>query len=104
MGVRSMTDRLVVTILGCGSPAGGRGPGGVDGKGDWGDCEPANPKNRRWRCSALIQRESANGITSVLVDTSPDLREQLLAAGVARIDGVVITHDHADQLHGIDDL
>ncbi|HEX4160726.1 MAG TPA: MBL fold metallo-hydrolase [Rhizomicrobium sp.] len=99
-----MTDRLIITILGCGSSGGVPRLGGVDGKGDWGACDPANPRNRRWRCSILVQRESANGITSVLVDTSPDLREQLLAAGVARLDGVVITHDHADQLHGIDDL
>jgi phosphoribosyl 1,2-cyclic phosphate phosphodiesterase len=99
-----MTDRLVVTILGCGSSGGVPRVGGTDGKGDWGDCDPANPRNRRWRCSVLVQRESPNGVTSVLVDTSPDLREQLLAAGVARLDGVIITHDHADQLHGIDDL
>ncbi|HEY3637656.1 MAG TPA: MBL fold metallo-hydrolase [Rhizomicrobium sp.] len=99
-----MTDRLLVTILGCGSSGGVPRLGGEDGKGDWGACDPTNPRNRRWRCSALVQRQSESGITSVLVDTSPDLREQLLAAGVARIDGVVITHDHADQLHGIDDL
>jgi phosphoribosyl 1,2-cyclic phosphate phosphodiesterase len=78
--------------------------GGADGRGDWGACDRANPKNRRWRCSVLVQRESAEGVTSVLVDTSPDLREQLLSVGVSRIDGVIITHDHADQLHGIDDL
>jgi phosphoribosyl 1,2-cyclic phosphate phosphodiesterase len=90
--------------LGCGSSGGVPRLGGADGKGDWGACDPTNPKNRRWRCSALVQRESESGVTSVLVDTSPDLREQLLAAGVARIDGVIITHDHADQLHGIDDL
>jgi phosphoribosyl 1,2-cyclic phosphate phosphodiesterase len=99
-----MSDRLIVTILGCGSSGGVPRIGGADGKGDWGACDPSNPRNRRWRCSALVQRESAEGVTSVLVDTSPDLREQLLAAGVARLDGVIITHDHADQLHGIDDL
>ena len=99
-----MTDRLIVTILGCGSSGGVPRIGGADGKGDWGACDPANPKNRRWRCSALIQRQSENGVTSVLVDTSPDMREQLLAVGAARLDGVIITHDHADQLHGIDDL
>jgi phosphoribosyl 1,2-cyclic phosphate phosphodiesterase len=99
-----MSDRLTITILGCGSSGGVPRLGGADGKGDWGACDPANPKNRRWRCSALVQRESENGVTSLLVDTSPDLREQLLAVGVARLDGVVITHDHADQLHGIDDL
>lgn len=99
-----MTDRLVVTILGCGSSGGVPRLGGPDGKGDWGACDPANPRNRRWRCSILVQRQSESGTTSVLVDTSPDLREQLLAAGVSRLDGVIITHDHADQLHGIDDL
>ncbi|HTT82430.1 MAG TPA: MBL fold metallo-hydrolase [Rhizomicrobium sp.] len=99
-----MTDRLVVTILGCGSSSGVPRLGGADGKGDWGACDPGNPKNRRWRCSLLVQRQSARGTTSVLVDTSPDLREQMLAAGAAWLDGVIITHDHADQLHGIDDL
>ncbi|HEX3663784.1 MAG TPA: MBL fold metallo-hydrolase [Rhizomicrobium sp.] len=99
-----MSDRLVVTILGCGSSGGVPRIGGPDGKGDWGACDPANPRNRRWRCSALVQRQSDSGITSVLVDTSPDMREQLLSVGTARLDGVIITHDHADQLHGIDDL
>lgn len=99
-----MTDQLVVTVLGCGSSGGVPRLGGPGGKGDWGACDPANPKNRRWRCSILVQRQSDSGTTSVLVDTSPDLREQLLAVGVSRLDGVVITHDHADQLHGIDDL
>jgi phosphoribosyl 1,2-cyclic phosphate phosphodiesterase len=99
-----MTDRLIVTILGCGSSGGVPRLGGADGKGDWGACEPSNPKNRRWRCSALIQRKTLYGTTSLLVDTSPDLREQLLAANAAWLDGVIITHDHADQLHGIDDL
>jgi len=99
-----MTDRLILTILGCGSSGGVPRLGGADGKGDWGACDPSNPRNRRWRCSALVQRKTLYGTTSLLVDTSPDLREQLLAAGVARLDGVIITHDHADQLHGIDDL
>jgi phosphoribosyl 1,2-cyclic phosphate phosphodiesterase len=99
-----MTDRLVVTILGCGSSGGVPRLGGVDGKGEWGACDPKNPRNRRWRCSILVQRESPAGTTSLLVDTSPDMREQLLAAHVSRLDGVIITHDHADQLHGIDDL
>ncbi|MGH6877778.1 MAG: MBL fold metallo-hydrolase [Rhizomicrobium sp.] len=99
-----MSDRLIVTILGCGSSGGVPRLGGPGGKGEWGACDPANPKNRRWRCSILVQRESAGGTTSLLVDTSPDLREQLLAAGVSRLDGVIVTHDHADQLHGIDDL
>jgi phosphoribosyl 1,2-cyclic phosphate phosphodiesterase len=99
-----MTDRLTITILGCGSSAGVPRIGGPDGAGDWGACDPGNPKNRRWRCSILVQRQSEGGVTTLLVDTSPDLREQLLAAQVSRLNGVIITHDHADQLHGIDDL
>ncbi len=84
-----------VTILGCG------GSGGVPLVGnDWGACDPANPKNRRLRVSILVEA----GDTTVLVDTSPDLRQQLLAAGVARLDAVLYTHTHADHLHGIDDL
>ncbi len=90
---------LSLTILGCGSSAGvprvGQG---------WGACDPANPRNRRRRCSALIERISPGGATTVLIDTSPDLREQLIEAGVKRLDGVLITHPHADHTHGIDDL
>ena len=92
---------LEVRILGCGSS------GGVPRLGEgapyWGACDPANPKNRRSRCSVLVTRWE-KGETRVLVDTSPDLREQLLAAKIGRLDGVLITHDHADQLHGLDDL
>jgi phosphoribosyl 1,2-cyclic phosphate phosphodiesterase len=99
-----MLGSLDVTILGCGSSGGVPRLGGVDETGFWGACDPANPKNRRRRCSLLVRRKSAGGETRVLVDTSPDLREQLLAAKVARLDGVLVTHDHADQLHGMDDL
>ena len=99
-----MTDILEATVLGSGSSSGVPRLGGPDGAGDWGVCDPANPKNRRRRCSLLVRRKSSAGETLVLVDTSPDLREQLLAAHVAKLDGVLITHDHADQLHGIDDL
>lgn len=99
-----MTDRLEAVILGSGSSSGVPRLGGPDGAGDWGACDPANPKNRRRRCSLLVRRKGAQGETSVLVDTAPDLREQLLDAHVARLDSVLITHDHADQLHGIDDL
>ena len=99
-----MTDILEATILGCGSSSGVPRLGGPDGAGDWGACDSANPKNRRRRCSLLVRRKSATGETQVLIDTSPDLREQLLAAHVAKLDAVLITHDHADQLHGIDDL
>jgi phosphoribosyl 1,2-cyclic phosphate phosphodiesterase len=96
--------KLEVTILGCGSSSGVPRVGGPDGMGDWGACDPMNPRNRRSRCSILVRRIAESGETCVLVDTSPDLREQLLAAHVTRVDDVLITHDHADQLHGIDDL
>lgn len=73
--------------------------------GDWGACDPAEPKNRRRRCCALVQRHGAGkGLTNILIDTSPDLREQLLDAQVQHLDAVVYTHDHADQSHGIDDV
>ena len=90
---------LEVVILGCGSS------GGVPrGDGDWGDCDPAEPKNHRTRCSLLVRRHGPVGVTSVLIDTSPDLRAQMLAAEVRHVDAVLYTHDHADQVHGIDDL
>ena len=95
-----VSDRLQATILGCGSSAGVPRLGGTDGSGDWGACDPANPKNRRRRCSLLLRR----GDTNVLVDTSPDMREQLLAARVTKLDAVLMTHPHADQTNGIDDL
>jgi phosphoribosyl 1,2-cyclic phosphate phosphodiesterase len=97
-------DRLCVRILGCGSSGGVPRLGGPDEAGNWGDCDPSNPKNRRRRCSILVTRRSAAAETRVLVDTSPDLREQLLDAHIGRVDGVLITHDHADQTHGMDDL
>src|SRR5450432_2955218 len=93
---------LEVRILGCGSSGGV--PRIAEGSPNWGVCDPANPKNRRSRCSILVARKEASGETRLLVDTSPDMREQLLAANAGRLDGVLITHDHADQLHGIDDL
>ncbi|HEY4265524.1 MAG TPA: MBL fold metallo-hydrolase [Micropepsaceae bacterium] len=93
-------DRLCATILGCGSSAGVPRLGGPNGVGDWGACDPADPKNRRRRCSLLVER----GRTAVLVDTSPDMREQLLAARVIHLDAVLMTHPHADQTNGIDDL
>ncbi|MBN9555571.1 MAG: MBL fold metallo-hydrolase [Alphaproteobacteria bacterium] len=95
---------LEVRILGCGSSGGVPRLGGPDEGGNWGDCDPANPKNRRRRCSILIKRKVPAGETRVLVDTAPDLREQLLDARIGRLDGVLITHDHADQTHGMDDL
>ena len=94
-----MTDTLEVVILGCGSS------GGVPrGDGDWGVCDPAEPRNRRSRCSLLVRRRGPDGVTSILIDTSPDLRQQALSAGVAHVDAVLYTHDHADHAHGIDDL
>ncbi len=99
-----MNDTLEVTILGCGSSSGVPRVGGPDGAGDWGACDPANPKNRRRRCSMLARRKSASGETGVLIDTAPDLREQLLSARCGKLDAVLITHNHADQTHGLDDL
>ena len=91
---------LQFTILGCSSSTGV--PRVALG---WGACDPHNPKNRRRRCSLLVERHDPSGKrTSVLVDTSPDLREQLLAADVKWLDAVLFTHPHADHLHGIDDL
>ncbi len=87
------------TILGCGSS-----PGVPRINGEWGACDPNNPKNRRRRCSLLVERFGPGGTTTVLVDTSPDMREQMLMAGVQRLDGVLFTHPHADHVHGIDDL
>jgi phosphoribosyl 1,2-cyclic phosphate phosphodiesterase len=91
---------LTFTILGCGSSGGVPRPAL-----GWGACDPNNPKNRRRRCSLLIERSNERGTkTIVLIDTSPDLREQLLEANVNSLDGVFYTHDHADHTHGIDDL
>ena len=97
-----MTTRF--TILGCGSSGGVPRLGGPDGHGGWGACDPADPRNRRTRCSLLVEREGPDGTTRVLIDTAPDMRAQLLAAGVGDLDGVVWTHAHADHVHGIDDL
>jgi phosphoribosyl 1,2-cyclic phosphate phosphodiesterase len=90
---------LRLTILGCGSS------GGVPRLGpDWGACDPANPRNARLRCSLLVERVTDEGTTRVLIDTSPDLRAQLLATRVTALDAVLYTHAHADHTHGIDDL
>lgn len=93
--------RIVATVLGCGSS------GGVPRIGnDWGVCDPHEPKNRRRRCSLLIEAwtDGTEQPTRVLIDTGVDLREQLLDAGVDRVDAVLYTHEHADHTHGIDDL
>lgn len=88
------------TILGCASS-----PGVPRITGDWGACDPANPKNRRLRASFLIEQISDDGgRTTVVVDTGPDFREQMVRARVENIDSVLYSHAHADHLHGIDDL
>jgi phosphoribosyl 1,2-cyclic phosphate phosphodiesterase len=91
--------RRSLTILGCGSSGGV--PRVAQG---WGACDPANPRNRRRRCSVLMEQGAGAEVTRVLVDTSPDLREQLLGAEVGALDAVLISHAHADHTHGIDDL
>lgn len=94
-----MSGELRFTILGCGSSGGVPRLGGI-----WGACDPENPKNTRRRCSMLIERETTEGTTRVLIDTTPDMRAQLLDAGIGTLDGVVWTHSHADHVHGLDDL
>jgi phosphoribosyl 1,2-cyclic phosphate phosphodiesterase len=92
---------LELTILGSGSS------GGVPrADGEWGACDPANPKNLRSRCSLLVRRkgEGADYETTAIVDTSPDLRLQTVQAGARRLDAILLTHDHADQVHGLDDV
>lgn len=90
---------LKFTILGCGSS-----PGVPRIHGDWGNCDPSNPKNRRMRASLLVQRFGPKGVTNVVIDTGPDFRQQMLNADVQHLDGVLYTHPHADHTHGIDDL
>jgi len=87
------------TILGCGSSGGVPRVGNI-----WGNCDPANARNRRRRCSLLVEKFGKGGSTTVLVDTSPDLREQLLTTRVTTLDAVLFTHEHADHTHGIDEL
>ena len=95
-----MNSKVMVTVLGCGSSG---GVPRIDG--DWGKCDPNEPKNLRSRCSLLVQKFNDLGdVTTVLIDTSPDLRNQLLKTNVKQIDAVLYTHDHADQSGGIDDL
>lgn len=94
-----MTDETVFTLLGTGSS------GGVPRIGnDWGACNPDNPRNRRRRCAMLIEKHSADGVTTVLIDTGPDMREQLIDANVQYLDAVLLTHSHADHIFGMDDL
>lgn len=94
-------ERLVATILGCGSSGGVPRVGNI-----WGTCDPNEPRNRRRRCSLLVTGSNphAEGKTRILIDTGADMREQLLDADVAHLDAVFYTHEHADHTHGIDDL
>ena len=92
---------LRVTILGCGGSAGVPQIGGADGRGDWGACDPAEPRNRRTRSSVVIQGAAGGRL---LVDASPDMRAQILACAVPSIDAILFTHAHADHVLGIDDL
>jgi phosphoribosyl 1,2-cyclic phosphate phosphodiesterase len=94
-------QRIIATILGCGSSGGVPRIGNV-----WGDCDPDEPRNRRRRCALLIEGWNGQGgePTRILIDTGPDIREQLLDAQVDRVDAVLYTHAHADHIHGIDDL
>jgi phosphoribosyl 1,2-cyclic phosphate phosphodiesterase len=95
-----VADRLRFTILGCGAS-----PGTPRITGDWGNCDPSNPRNRRTRTAALAERVTDAGLaTRVVVDTGPDFREQMLMAGAGRLDAAIYTHAHADHIHGIDDL
>lgn len=90
-----------VTILGCGGSAGVPMLGGADGDGDWGVCDPGEPRNARTRCSIVLEGEDGR---RVLVDTSPELRTQLIACGIGRIDALFYTHAHADHVAGLDDV
>ncbi|OQP88140.1 phosphoribosyl 1,2-cyclic phosphodiesterase [Rhizobium rhizosphaerae] len=95
-----MIFRRIFTILGCGSS-----PGVPRITGDWGACDPAEPKNRRLRAALLVEQVTEDGgRTSVVIDTGPDFRTQMVQAGVTHLDAAVYTHSHADHLHGIDDL
>lgn len=89
-----------VTILGCGGSGGVPQLGGPDGRGNWGACDPSEPRNRRTRTSALVE----SGGRRLLIDAGPDLRHQLLAAGIGVVDAVVFTHAHADHVMGLDEL
>jgi len=92
---------MKLIMLGAGTSTGVPRIGGADGRGDWGDCDPTEPRNRRSRVSIIVENEAG---ARLLVDTSPDLRSQLLANAIDRVDAVFWTHDHADHTHGIDDL
>ncbi|MGF1503104.1 MAG: MBL fold metallo-hydrolase [Paracoccaceae bacterium] len=97
-----MADRLRFTILGCGS-SGGVPRIGLDGP-NWGACDPDDPRNYRRRCALLVERTGRGGTTTLLVDAGPDIRHQLIDARAGHLDAVLLTHEHADHIHGIDDL
>src|SRR6201986_4974197 len=90
-----------IVLLGTGGSAGVPTIGGADGTGDWGACDPAEPRNRRTRASIVVENETG---TRLLVDTGPDLREQLLSCRVPRVDAIIYTHPHADHITGLDDV
>jgi len=92
---------MKLIMLGSGTSTGVPRTGGPDGRGDWGSCDPDEPRNRRSRVSIVVESDAG---ARLLVDTSPDLRHQLLANGIDKVDAVFWTHDHADHTHGIDDL
>ncbi|MBW3098372.1 MBL fold metallo-hydrolase [Pseudohoeflea coraliihabitans] len=95
-----MKVRRQFTILGCSSS-----PGVPRINGDWGKCDPDNPKNRRRRAALLVRQIGPDGgVTTVVIDTGPDFREQMIDARVQAVDAVLYTHAHADHIHGIDDL
>jgi len=97
-----MGDVLRFTILGCGS-SGGVPRIGPEGP-HWGECDPAEPRNTRRRCALLVERRGEWGRTTVLIDAGPDIRAQLIDARAGFLDAVIFTHDHADHIHGVDDL
>ncbi len=90
-----------IVVLGCGGSAGVPHLGGLDGTGDWGACDRNEPRNRRTRSSIVIEGPAGERL---LVDASPDMRAQLLACAVPRIDAILFTHAHADHVLGIDDI
>jgi phosphoribosyl 1,2-cyclic phosphate phosphodiesterase len=98
-GIRESGVVRRFTILGCGSS-----PGVPRIDGDWGACDPANPRNRRTRAAFLVRQIGPSGTTTVVIDTGPDFREQMIRAEVRSLDAALYTHPHADHIHGIDDL